>query len=198
MPPGRSGVSRRAGTLATAATLALAATVLLTACACGSDDDEATDTSSSTTPTTEAPPATVSVEDEVETAYLAFWEMFVRLAEAPDPTDPEITDRASGEALGNLVDGLTTLQSSNQRSDFGRRYRHDVLMVDLTDDSTAVLEDCAVDDSRVVDVSTGRTVAEGLVTEHLQATLILSGNQWRVDRTSRLNSWNGEVSCVQG
>jgi hypothetical protein len=137
---------------------------------------------------------TISPEEEVEAAYLAFWDMFVRLAQAPDPDDPEIHERASGEAAGNVVDGLTTLRSLHRRSQFGPGYRHEVLQVDVRGD-TAVVQDCAVDDSRLVDTLSGEVVAQGVVTELLEVTLQRVGDTWLVDGTTRLDSWSGAVAC---
>lgn len=156
----------------------------------GDDDDDSPDDSSPAESTT-----TLSPEAEVEAAYLAFWEMFVRLAQAPDPTDPEISQRASGDALRNLIEGLTDLQTLNRRSEFGPDYEHRVLSVELTSDNTAVVKDCAVDDSRIVDVSNGETVEQATVTELSEVTLLLRDTRWLVDHSRRLNAWEGAVEC---
>ena len=84
-----------------------AAFLALAAGTCHSDDD-ADSTSDRTT-------TTVSPESEVETAYLAFWDMAVRLAGSPDPNDPEIAQRASGDALANGNFFQPTLGISKRR-----------------------------------------------------------------------------------
>jgi hypothetical protein len=173
------------GLLAVALTLAVAT-------GCGDDDDTAGPDDGTTT--TEAPDTTLSPEAEVEAAYLAFWDMAVRLAGAPNPDEPEIVERASGEARDNLVNGLTTLRSAEQRSEFGQQYRHEVLSVQV-DGQTAHIDDCAVDDSRVVDAATGEVVVEGVGTELLSATLISNGGDWLVDRFSQIESWEGVAEC---
>jgi hypothetical protein len=160
----------------------------LSAGTCHSDSDDAGPTSERTT-------TTASPEAEVETAYLAFWDMAVRLAESPDPNDPEIAQRASGDALAGLVDGLRNLQSLNRHSEFGPLYEHAVLAVRVDGDS-AVVEDCAIDDSRIVDLESGEVVDESVVTEQLQVTLVRADNSaWRVDSSTRTNSWEGAVEC---
>jgi hypothetical protein len=185
--PRRRITSLRATTLA--ATVALA----LSAATCSDDEDDA-DGASSTTEPANSTSTTLSVEEEVEAAYLAFWDMFIRLAQAPNPDDPEIAQRASGETRGNLVDGFTTQQSLNRRSEFGPEYRHEVLNV-TTQGDTAVIEDCAVDDSRIVDVATGETVEEDIVTELLNVTLMRRGDTWSVNSSVRVDAWDGAVEC---
>ena len=142
--------------------LLAAAFLALAAGGCHSDDDDAADPGRTTT--------TQSPESEVESAYLAFWDMAVRLAQSPDPDDPEIDQRASGEARSGLVDGLRRLADLNRHSEFGPLYEHDVLSVDL-DGDTAVVEDCAVDDSKIVDIGTGEVIDQSVVTEHLVVTM---------------------------
>jgi hypothetical protein len=169
-----------------AATIACAVLVLTGATCSGDDDDTADDTS--TTPTTESP------EAEVEAAYLAFWDMAVRLAESPDPDDPEIAERSSGDARDDLVAGLTALRDNDRHSEFGERYEHDVLSVSV-DGDTATLEDCAVDDSKIVN-GQGETVVEGVGTEKLRVTLNHDGNSWIVAELVQVDAWEGAVECT--
>jgi hypothetical protein len=191
--PRRERQPRRRTTTLRAATLAATVALALSAATC-SDDEDAADNPTSTTTPPDSTTTTISVEEEVEAAYLAFWDMFVRVAQAPNPDDQEIGQRASGETQGNLVDGFTTQQSLNRTSEFGPEYRHEVLHVDVQGD-TAVVEDCAVDDSRIVDAATGETVEEDVVTELLSATLIRQGDAWLVNNSTRLDSWVGAVGC---
>jgi hypothetical protein len=163
------------------------AVLALTAGTCSSDDDS--DSTSDRTTTT------VSPETEVETAYLAFWDMAVRLAESPDPNDPEIAQRASGDALTDLVDGLQSLQSQGRHSEFGPRYGHDVLSVKIVGD-TATVEDCAIDDSKIVNRETGEVVVEGIGTERLSATVLRTDDGWVVDKFVQVEAWQGAVECT--
>jgi hypothetical protein len=163
-----------------------AAFLALTAGTCHSDDDADSRSDRTTT--------TVSPESEVETAYLAFWDMAVRLAESPDPNDPEIAQRASGDAKADLVDGLQRLQSQGRHSEFGPQYGHDVLLVKIVGD-TATVEDCAVDDSKIVNRETGEIVVEGVGTERLSATVLRTGGGWIVDKFVQVEAWQGAVEC---
>jgi len=169
--------------------LITAALLALTANTCS--DDDADDSSPATDRTT----TTVSPEAEVEAAYLAFWDMAVRLAESPNPDDPEISERASGDARTDLVDGLRALQNQNQHSEFGSEYGHEVLSTEI-DGETATVEDCAVDDSKIVNVETGEVAVEGIGTERLSATLLWSDDGWVVDKFVQIEVWSGAVACT--
>jgi hypothetical protein len=166
-----------------------AALLALVAGTCQSDDD-ADDTS----PTTDRTTTTVSPEAEVEAAYLAFWDMAVRLAGSPNPDDPEIAQRASGDALADLVDGLHALRTANQRTDSGPTTGHDVLAVEV-DGDRAHLDDCAVDESRLVDVDTGETKVEATTTTRWAVTAIRRDGRWLVDQFERTDAWEGAVAC---
>jgi hypothetical protein len=174
--------------------LAIALALAFAAATCGDDEDPPDCTTSSTEPGTSS--TTPSPEDEVEAAYLAYWDMAVRLAQAPNPDDPEIGERASGLARGNLIDGLTTLRTANQRTEPGERYGHGVLSIQVDQaGGTAVLEDCAVDESRLVDVATGELVTEGTTTTHWRVHLVHDGTRWLVDEFEQIDAWSGVVEC---
>lgn len=162
--------------------------------ACGDDDDEggggATRRSSTSSTTTTAP----TPEAAVEAAYLAYWEMAQRLVEAPDPDDPEIAERATGQVAHQLTDSLTTLRSRDQAVRSGPRYVHDVLSVSVSADSAQVI-DCAIDDAVVVNVLTGETVEERLITVLLETTLRLAGGTWLVSDVHQQESWEGVSAC---
>lgn len=184
----RLGLSGR--TLALVATVALA----LSAATCGDDEDPPDDTTS-TTEADSSSSTTLSPEEEVEAAYLAFADMGTRLLQAPNPEDPEIAQRASGEALGDLVDGLTTLRASNQRYELGPAYGQEVLGVSVTADS-ATAEVCVIEDSSRVEATTGEEIARGVTTSRWSATLLRTDQGWLVDEITEEENWDGEVACT--
>lgn len=149
------------------------------------------DDTADTPPTTTPPP-----EAEVEDAYLAFWDMATRLSQAPDPDDPDLERFASGQALADLVAGLEALESQQRHSELGPGYRHEVLNVEVTDGDTAVVEDCAIDDSRIVDDETGEVLVEGVGTQLLSVDMVRREAQWIVDSIDELQVWEGAVPCV--
>jgi hypothetical protein len=176
------------------ATIALVGLLAVGGCGCGgSDDDPSPPTTRRPPSTTSAPPTTASVESQVEEAYLAYWEMTERLLEAPDPDDPEIAERATGQVLGQLSDSLTTLRAQGHAVRSGPEYAHNLLSVDVQGDTGVVL-DCAVDDAAVIDVASSEMVDERLVTVLLETTLRYDGH-WLVAEVDQQDSWEGKTTC---
>lgn len=161
---------------------ALLATLVLAITSCTNGDDN------------DAPDPTPSPESEVEAAYLAYWEMANRLAETPDPVDPELEQRASGEALAGLRQGLASLEAEGQMLAVGPQTAHTVSGIEVKEDGTASLTDCDVDDSRLLGPD-GATLDEDLTTTLWDIGLVRSGGTWRVDRFVRVDSWDGETDC---
>jgi hypothetical protein len=151
--------------------------------ACAGDD--ASDPQATDTPDVADDAEPLSPEAEVEEAYLAYWDMLDRLAEAPDPDDPEIRERASGEALLEVVAGLQTLIDHGHVSESGPLYQHSIQSV-LIEDNEAVLQDCVIDDTSLIDRATGEVVEPGdMAIALLEVTLRLEEARWKVNRVER-------------
>jgi hypothetical protein len=171
----------------------LLAAAFLLATACG-DDDTQDSPPDPTTTTTDPTTTTLSPEEEVETAYLAFANMGARLLQAPDPDDPEIAQRTSGQARDNLVDGLTTLKTSGQHYELGPAYSQQVMSVTVAPSrATAVI--CVVEDSQLMDTLTGAVVAMGLTTVEWTVTLVPVERSWLVDEIVEGEVQEGAVEC---
>src|SRR5829696_7474370 len=165
------------GALAALVAIALVITLTLS---CGGDDappDDPPPTTAAVTTTT------TSVESEVEAAYTAYLRMSDRLLQAPDPSDPEIPRLTTGRSLDALIRGLKELRDANQAVEFGDQYTNEIQSVELVDENNAVIRDCAIDDSRVVDQTTGEVVAEGIATGLFEVSLTRQGGHWRVTDT---------------
>lgn len=183
------------------ATAALVAVFALLPIACGGDggedadeDDRATtpaeDSSTTAKPTTTAP----SVEAEVEAAYLAYWDMAERLAQAPDPSDPEINERSTGRVRDELVDNLTTMRTQGQRIEFGPSNGHDVVNVDI-DGTAATVSDCVVDEGVQIDDATGERVDFPATHGLLEARMVTSEGGWIVESISKPPAGLVEETC---
>jgi hypothetical protein len=170
-----------------AAIVLLALAVALAACG-GSDDPPDRPDPTDPTPTTQSP------EAEVEAAYLAYWDMVVRLTAAPASDASEVTDRAAEPMRGRFIDSLDALNDAGQAIHTGSRHEHDVSDIAIEGDS-AHLRDCGVDDSAVIDESSGALVQEKLTTELLEVDLVRGGADWRVQNIVRVDSWDGKVPC---
>src|SRR5262245_33425163 len=121
--------------------------VVLAACSGGGGSTAAsTTTSAAPTSTSEAPTTTLSPEDQVKAAYLAYWQMADRLGRKPDPMDPELPQRTEDPLLSMIRDGLTT-QAAQGRTfviNEGRPNEHRLGHVQVNRTS-ATLADCFVD-----------------------------------------------------
>ena len=174
----------------------LATALALTLGACGGDDEPDEETST-TTSSTESPPTTAapSPEDEVEAAYLAYWDMAARLSADPNPDDPEIAQRAVDPALSTMVDTLSTLRAQGEEVHPGPQYRRVVTDVQL-DRDTATLRDCTVDDSARLVAASGETIGENLSTLLVEATLLRSSGAWLVSEIEVIERWDGVQECT--
>lgn len=125
---------------------------------------------------------------DAQAAYVAYQQMLERLVITPDPDDPEIAQRATGAAEDELVELLSGYDSAGQAVEFGTRHEHHVFDVAVQGDTATVL-DCFVSDARVVDESSREIVRgdpEGGSASVVTATLVLDGDEWRVDRTEAM------------
>lgn len=181
--------------------LAAALLVALLAVGCGGgDDEESSDPTSAdgdSTTTSGSGSSTTASDDpaaEVEAAYLAYWEMGERLLQHPDPDDPEIARRTTGNVRDAMVDSLSTLKAQRQAVRYGDLYEHDVISVDVTSEEAEVL-DCLVDDGEVIDTSTGDRVAGGLVTVLYRTTMVLEDGQWKASEAIEEETWEGSSTC---
>ena len=185
---GRGPLALPLASLAGVVVCLLVGALLLWACDDDSADDPSDDDGSDPTSTT------LSQEDQVEAAYLAFADMGARLLENPDPDDPEIAQRTSGEAQADLIAGLRTLVANGQAFDLGPLYSQDVLDVTLVG-ASATANVCVVEDSKRVDVATGQVVASGITTVDWTVTLQRDGNNWLVEEIEEGEVREGVVEC---
>lgn len=160
----------------------------------GNQDDRDESGSEAAQTTVEPTTTSLSATQEVEAAFLAFNSMMDRLREAPDPDDPEIAQRASGETLAGIVDAQTTLQTTGFSARFGERDSVEVLSVTLVDADTALVRDCQVEELTEVNAS-GEQNGPFVHTFWTEWTLIKDGAAWLVDSSDGLERREGEHPC---
>lgn len=193
----RNRVGRGRGCWAAAAALVVAGAGVA-ACS-GGDGGDSAEGEESRSPTTaaEAPETTsttLSPTQEVEEAFLAFDAMTHRLRESPDPEDPEIAQRASGETLAGITDATTTLQTTGFTMRFGERDSVQILSVTLVDPATAVVHECTVEDLTEVNAA-GETNGPFIRTFWTEWTLVKAGDAWLVDSSDGIERREGEHPC---
>ncbi len=203
--------------------LAIAFVALLVLLAgCGSDDDGATGsttaldrttstarpsttggatgTSSSTTPTSTDGSATTldPANQAIVDAYVGYWE--ARLAAntgTPNPQDPALAQYATGNQLEAVI------AETQQNLDKGRAFQpapnpanfRRVTVVSV-DGDRAEVQECFVDDTQVVERSTGRVLNDAVSTQSVLGTLRLVDGSWRVSGSELVQRWEGVAGCA--
>jgi hypothetical protein len=159
-------------------------------------------------PSTDAPAApplrsttstTLSPEAEVEQAYRAFWDMSARLSASPDPANPEIAQRSTGELRRNFERTQAERRDRGVAIKVGPATELTVLVTTVEGD-TATSKGCFVDQAAVVSASTGTEVeAMSTVTSLQTATLVREDGVWKVSRigTDSKHRWNGVSDCSE-
>jgi hypothetical protein len=131
-----------------------------------------------------------------QTALDAYWAMEKRLLAAPDPTDPELAQRAVDPSLSALVDLLTTRQSTHEVAQFDGVTYHVDTAVSSASESTASFSGCIVDGARLVDTTTGAVVNDKVTTSRIEGTLVAVDSAWKVQRYDVLRTVDGEETCA--
>lgn len=174
--------------LRVACVLSLTAVVSLAAPGCSKDEssgDAATSTAV-TTSTTAATTTTTSVEEAVLSGYRAFWAAYLRAGDPMNPEHPDLVATAINPELEQV-----------QRAFLARLAGGEVIRGSIENNprlegapagNTATVIDCAVDNSRVVNATTG---AEQPVTgdnHHLmRVEMSLVDGVWKVRTVNRVS-----------
>jgi len=159
----------------------LVALVLLTACSGGGGSAANTTATTSTTTSTTAPTTTTtSPEDAVKTAYLDYWKMVDRVAESPDPNDPELAQRTVEPLLSTFRDNLSTQATQGRKFSVppGRPNSHDVRTVTVAG-ATATLVECFIDGRTLTDPD-GNVIDDAIVSKLGNAKLLNQAGAWLV------------------
>ena len=183
---------------ATTALCILATAGLLVILFRGSDDPSASG-SSGPAPTTSAQSTSTkrTPQGEVEDAYRSFNAMLSRLNPAPNPDDPEIAKRTTGELRSKIESAFADRTRKGLAIKEGPQYGSRIMSTTVTGDA-AVLKTCFVDQSAVVNARSGAEVeAMSAVTSVLTLRLVHENGVWKVARigTDRAHRWRGVTSC---
>lgn len=176
---------------------------VLSAVGCSDDDGGEDEASADTTEAVEAvdtTPAentttTLSPEAEVEAAVMAYEAMASRLIQAPNPNDPEIAQRTTGEYRTYIEASLQELMDLGHAGQLGPNTTQTVLRTEVSGDR-ATVEVCAVDDGTLIEVATGRVLNDDVVTDHSAVSLERTDGAWLVVQRSRIARWEGVNDCA--
>jgi hypothetical protein len=133
---------------------------------------------------------------EVLEAYLAYWRMVDRVNNPPNPADPEIAQRTTGDELVFLIQRLQTNETNHIviRAPEGSRSRHRPEIVDLSSDR-ATIRDCAIDDLVVSNQQTGEILDDDLVTILVSSVMVREQGVWKVSQAELGAKTPGESNC---
>jgi hypothetical protein len=193
---GEMGWRRRNVLGATVVVLALA-----TAGCGGGGVDEADATATTVEPSTTSeptpPPTTLTDEQAVLAAYQGYWDTWLVANDPPDPDHPDLARYATGAALERDREAISNHRLLRQvvRLPEGSRWRHEPTVESLSGDQ-AVVTDCSVDDSTLVDEPSGRVLNDEVASFRLRAVLTSSPDGWRVSASEVLEKWGGVAGCA--
>lgn len=189
-------------------TTGLAVLVLaVVACDSGDGDQEgvgAAPASTTTIAATTTAPATTTTaastpEEEVLAAYLNYWDAVDAAFDPPqaEPELPALRQYATGKALAGITANARTALEQNRASRIPEngRYVHraEVLAID---GETATVRDCTIDDTVVIDTTTGAVIDDAVSTRLYISMMVREAGQWKLARQTREMGWDGEAGCA--
>jgi hypothetical protein len=157
-------------------------------------DDNAKSEASPTTTST----APVDAEAEIEDAYRAYMAMQQRLLQAPDPSDPELPQRATGSTLDRLRATLADYAAKGQVIRVGPATAQTILSIEVSGDQ-ATVRACYVDESGLYEAASGAELqAMHTGTAIDRSVLQRDDGIWRVSRRfapAESEHWEGATTC---
>jgi len=190
------GPRRRSVLGATVVVLALA-----TAGCGGGGVDEADATATTVEPSTTSepipPPTTPTEEQAVLAAYQGYWDTWLAANDPPNPDHPDLERYSTGVALARDREAIARHRSIQQvvRLPDRSRWGHSPSLLSVAGD-VASLDDCAIDDSLLVDAPSGRVLNDGVGTFRLRASLRRLAASWHVEVVEVIEKWNGVAGCA--
>ncbi len=149
-------------------------------------------------PTTTAPPATTvaeqspeDLEAEIIEAYLAGWEVFFQMAADPAADPAFISEARTGRSLERALEVRSELLEDGFVGAFPDNsvYRHQPQLVGITDDGSAVVTDCMIDDSFKLNIATGDVDNAGVDSLLWATTLVETPDGWLMEFNDLQRSW---------
>lgn len=177
---------------------ALVGAVLVALGACGGDDDEES-TGTTAASTTSAPSTTLAnPSSEVEEAYLAYWDAYLKASSEPvKPDIPELQALMTGDHQRAVTRNLRNLQGSGRavRERENSRYRNVFGRVEFAGEAEASFSACSYDDLVTYDVATGVPVDDSVATKWLEGQMVREGAAWKVARLKIVSRETGRDQC---
>ena len=189
----------------------VAALLVLGAAGCGDDaaaPSSPTSTTTSSTTTTAAPdtaaatsttPAPVGDEAEVRATIDRYWEAwFAATGNPPDPTNAELNAVLSGEALLRIVGGIEQWQRDGKYVQLPpeTQFSREVVLVEFDSSGVATVRECVIDDTELVDATTGEVSGSGTSSTTFVKTLNRIEGTWRITTSIATGKVEGGSGCA--
>jgi hypothetical protein len=178
---------------------ALAGVVAVGVGACGGDDDEEESRPSAASSTTTAPATTTTADPrvDVEQAYLAYWDAYLKAVSEPvNPELRELQQLVTGAQRTIVSRNLQQLQARGEavRLRQPSRYRHVIRTIERANVSASV-EACVYDDLVTYDVATGVEVDDSVAWKQVHAELAQQQGVWLISYLE-IGRATGDESCA--
>jgi hypothetical protein len=180
----------------------VAAVALVAMAGCGGGGGgggEAAEPASTEPPVTVADPTTtvLSEEDAVLAAYQGYWDTWLAATNPPDPDHPDLAKFAVGVQLARDREAITNYRQLSQmvRLPENAAWSHEAAVASVNGD-VAVITDCSIDDSVLLDRPSGRVLNDAVWSYALEATLVRESGTWRVDQLEVRSRWEGIAGCA--
>jgi hypothetical protein len=180
----------------------VAAVALVAMAGCGGGGGgggEAAEPASTEPPVTVADPTTtvLSEEDAVLAAYQGYWDTWLAANDPPNPDHPDLAKYATGAALTKVRDSVSTHKQLRQVVQLppGSVWRHEARVSRLTG-ASAVVVDCNVDDSLLIDEPSGQVLDDAVASFSTTAVLSRVEGSWRVASVTADEQWDGVAGCA--
>src|SRR5262249_28771014 len=138
-------------------------------------------------------------QQAVVAAYQEFWRVWLEANNPPNPDYPKLTEVDTGAQLTLARTAIEKHRNQGvvYRSASPSHADHQLLSLVVTGPA-ATLPDCSVDDTVVLDRSSGRVVNDDVVTHLWRVSLVLEGGQWKVQDNTETDRFNGISDCGFG
>lgn len=176
--------------------------VVLAAAGCGGGGgDEAASPSTTTepSPTSEptSPSTTLTDEEAVLAAYQGYWDTWLAANDPPNPDHPDLERYATGAALAKVRESIANHRSVGQVVKLPTpsvSAHHPV--IESFKPGEAVVLDCQVDDSRLIDAASGLVLNDEVGTVETRAVVVLEAGRWRVSSAEIRAQSTGVSGCA--
>jgi hypothetical protein len=177
---------------------ALAGVVVVGGVTCGGDDaEESTGSTASSTTTAPATTTTANPRVEVEKAYLAYWDAYLKAVTEPvNPELPELQQLVTGAQKTMVSRNLQQLRARGEavRLRQPSHYRHVVRTIERANEGASV-EACVYDDLITYDVVTGVKVDNSVAWKDVHAELVQQQGVWLISYLE-IGRATGDESCA--